>query len=71
METETPTPTITPTPTATPDYYVTMTTPGGEPARMVREVYPDELMTVALLVALLISIWLQYIINRLKGDKRG
>jgi len=67
METETPTPTITPTPTATLNYYVELTTPGGEDARMVREAYVDELMTVALLIALIISIWLMYVVNRLEG----
>lgn len=67
--TETPTITPTPsaTPTATPDYYVALTTPAGEDARMVREAYPDELMTVALLIALIVSVWLIFIVNRLEG----
>lgn len=75
METETPTPTITPTPTATatptPNYYVEMLTPAGEPARMVREVRPGEQMTNTLLFALLVSIWLQYIVKRLIGEKKS
>jgi len=58
-------PTVTPTATPTPNYYVELVTPGGEPARLVRETRPAQLMTNILLFALLVSSWLMYIVNRL------
>lgn len=70
METETPTLTITltpsSTPTATPNFYVEVTTPAGEPARIVREASSADLWLIVLLVAILFSIWGMYIVERLR-----
>jgi len=70
LPSSTPTITPTPTPTPTPDYWVELITPGGEPARLVRETRPAQLMTNYLLFGLLISLWLMYIVDRL-GKKKN
>lgn len=71
METETPTPTVTftptPTLTPTPDFYVTLTTPDGNPARIAREMSVADMWLILLLTAILLSMWLMWLINRAKG----
>lgn len=73
METETPTPTATPTETPTPtptlNYYVELETPGGEAARVSREINVADLTMILLLLAILVSVWLMYFSIRLKGGK--
>lgn len=64
----TPEVTATMTPVPTLNYYVEMTTPDGEPARMVREVSTGDYLVILLLFALLVSIWLMWFLDRLKGD---
>lgn len=68
-DTPTPTPTATPTPAPTPNYYVELTTPYGQGARIVREVTVSEFTIILLLLALLISIWVMYLSRRLKGGR--
>lgn len=65
------TPTV--TPTATPNYYVEMTTPGGEPARLVREITIGDYWIILLLFAVLVSMWSMWLIGRKakRGDSRG
>jgi hypothetical protein len=60
------TPTPSPTPTATPDYYVEMTTPQGDAARLSREVSIADLWMVGLLSAILFSQWLMHFADRFK-----
>lgn len=80
METETPTPTatleptltLTPTntPTPTPNFYVEMTAePSGLPARVGREMSIADYSVILLLVAILVSLWAMYIIDRLRGGR--
>lgn len=68
---DTPEPTLTLTPadtaTPTPDVYVMMTTPGGNDARMVREISSGDYLIILLLFAILVSIWVMYALNRLRG----
>jgi len=73
--TETPEPTITltpsPTPTATPNYYVEVTAePSGVPARIGREMSIGDYWIILLLFAILLSMWLMYVANRLKGGRQ-
>ncbi len=67
--TETPTPTLTltpsATPTATPDYYVEVTTEAGYPGRVSRDVSVADLWIIVLLIAVLVSMWLMFIVLRL------
>ncbi len=67
--TETPTLTPTATATATPQYFVEVTTEAGEPARIMREVYPADLLIIVLLFAILVSMWLMYITIRWRGGR--
>lgn len=76
METETPTPTptitLTPseTPTATPNVYVEMTVePSGEYARVGREMSIADYWIILLLVAILVSLWSMYMIERFRGGR--
>jgi hypothetical protein len=73
MITDTPEPTATftpsPTPEPTPNYYVELTTPAGEPARIARELSVADYVIVLILLAILVSMWAQFILRRLKGDK--
>jgi hypothetical protein len=75
IETPTATPTETPTPTATftptPDYYIELVTPGGEPARVSREMSIADYWIVMLLIAILISMWVIHFSNRFKQDGKG
>jgi hypothetical protein len=64
--TPTDTPTPTPTFTPTPNFYVEMVTAEGNPARLVREASVADMAIILLLVALLVSIWVMYIQNRLR-----
>ena len=65
-------PTEEPTPEVSPIlYYVEMTTPDGSAARFDREMSVADYWIILLLIAILISIWVQYIPARLKGDKKG
>jgi hypothetical protein len=75
IETETPTPTetleptltLTPTntPTPTPNFYWEMTAePSGLPARVAREMSPADYTQILLLVAILVSLWIFYIVGR-------
>lgn len=73
--TETPVPTETATPTATytptPNYYVELTAePSGVPVRIAREVSVADYWIILLLFAILVSLWLMYFANRMKGGKR-
>lgn len=63
------TPTATSTPTPTPDYYIEVTTRAGNDARIVRETSVADQWVILLLLAILVSMWLMYIANRLKGGK--
>lgn len=67
--TSTATPIPTPTPTATPDFYILVQTPAGADARISREASVVDLWVLLLLFAILVSMWLMYILNRLKGVK--
>lgn len=67
--TETPTPTATYTPTFV--YWVELTTPAGDPARLVREVSTGDYLVILLLFAILLSLWVFWIADRLKGGKKG
>jgi len=77
METETPTPTTTPTPdptetatatfTATNDYYIESTLEvSGESARVAREMSMGDYWVIMVLTAILASMWLMYIANRIR-----
>lgn len=80
IETETPTPTptwtptltLTPTntPTPTPNIYFEMTAePSGLPARVAREMSPSDYTQILLLFAILVSLWIFFIVHRLKGGR--
>lgn len=73
METETPTPTVTATPTvtptATPEIWIEVTTEAGYAARIGREVTIGDYSITFLLILILVSIWVMFIVNRLKGGK--
>ena len=71
MITETPTATLTPsaTPTPTPNYYIELPTRAGEPARIAREASAADLVIIFLLFAILLSMWLFRLTDRLKGEK--
>lgn len=83
METETATPTTTPTPTVTPTETATATpTPNlyiestmevsGEYARIAREMSMGDYWQIMLMTALLVSIWLMYIVWRIeKGNEKN
>ena len=60
---------MTMTPTPTLDYYVEMTTPGGAPAHVEVGTSVADYWIILLLFAILFSIWLMYILNRLKEGK--
>lgn len=75
METETPTPTLTPsvTPTATAtftptyDYYIEATVEvTGQHVRIAREMSIADYWIIVLLVAILVSMWLMYITNKVE-----
>ncbi len=73
-ETPTPVPSETPTPTATytptANYYVEMTAePSGVPVRVAREVSVADYWMILLLTAILLSMWLMYGANRLRGGR--
>jgi hypothetical protein len=73
--TDTPTPTPTETPSGTPeatseatptvDYSIIVTADDGLPARVVREASTADIYIVLLLIAILASMWLMWIVNRL------
>jgi hypothetical protein len=80
IETETPTPTATPTPTLTLTPTVTPTPtpniywegtaePDGLPVRVAREMSPGEYSSVLLQWAILISIWIFFIVWRFGRGK--
>lgn len=71
-ETSTPTATYTPsaTPTATPNYYIEVTTPAGEPARIARQVSVADTVMLVLLFGILISLWLMYLVRRLRRETK-
>ena len=67
--TDTPTPTSTPTETPTQlDFYIEMTTKGGEAARIERTVTAGDWMITVVLVIILASIWAQYVMDRIRGE---
>jgi hypothetical protein len=71
--TATPTPTITLTPTATytptPQFFIEVTTPAGEAARIERAATGGDIVIILLLFALLASLWAMYLFDRF--GKRG
>lgn len=75
METETPTPTPTPTETATAtatftptnDYYIEATVEvTGQHARIAREMSIGDYWIIMILLAILISMWLMYIVTKVE-----
>ncbi len=60
------TPEITPEATlaATPDFYIELVTPSGEPARIERLMTAGDLAIVFLLIVLLVSVWGFYLSPR-------
>jgi hypothetical protein len=65
------TPEITPeaTAAATPNFYITVTTPSGEPARIERMMTAGDLAIVFLLIVLIVSVWGFYLSPRLGGKR--
>lgn len=75
-ETPTPPPTETLTPTATytptPNYYWEGTAePSGVPVRVVREISASDYTIALLLFAILVSLWVMWLVTRLTSQKGG
>jgi len=51
----------------TVDYWIEVTTPAGEPARIAREASIVDLMVVVLLLSIVLSMWAMYSMERLRS----
>lgn len=69
-DTPIPTATFTPSPTFTPtlNFYIEVTTPAGEAARIERTVTIADYTQIVLLFAILISLWVMFIVQRFRRD---